>query len=162
MPGSRRQPGLTSVVARTICLVIALAGCARSQAAAPPPITVVSAFVVEVSGVKAADGYLVIQNAGPADRLTRVSSSSGGMVLLRGPGRPGAPPPRAVSEITIPAHSLVRLNPSGMHLVLTQVNPRHRKPDIILTLVFAHAGTMHVTALITNPQTDNSGYFGEE
>jgi periplasmic copper chaperone A len=162
MPGSRRQPGLTSVVAGVACLMIALASCARSQAAAPPPIAVVSAVVVEVSGIEAADGYLVIQNSGPADRLTSVSSSSGGSVLLRGPGRPGAPTARAVSEITIPAHSLVRLDPSGMHLVLTHVNPRHHKPDITLTLVFAHAGTLHVTALTTNPQTDNSGYFGDE
>lgn len=160
MPGSRRQPGLTGVIAGVVSLAAALAGCARSQAAAPPPIAVVSAVVVEVSGVGTADGYLVIQNSGPTDRLTKVSSNSGGAVLLRGPSRPGSSPARAVSEIAIPAHSLVRLDPSGMHLVLTHVNPRHQGPDITLTLVFAHAGTMRVAAHVTNPQTDNSGYFG--
>jgi copper(I)-binding protein len=162
MPGSRRQPCLTGVIAGAVSLAITLAGCARSQVTAPPPIAIVSAFVLEVSGVDTADGYLVIQNSGPADRLTKVSSSSGGTVLLRGPSRPGSSPARAVSEIPIPAHSLVRLDPSGMHLVLTYVNSRHHGPGITLTLVFAHAGTLRVTAQITNPQTDNNGYFGQE
>ncbi len=161
MPGNRRQPGLAAVIAGTVCLTAALAGCARSLADTPPPIKVSNAYVLEVSGVNTADGYLVIQNSGPADRLTKVTSSSGGAVLLRGPSRPGSSTARAVSALTIPAHSMVRLLPNSMHLVLTHVDSRHPGPQLTLTLVFAHAGTFRVSAQITNPQTQNSGYFGD-
>lgn len=139
--------------------VAAMAGCARSHAATAQPISVASAFVLEVSGDNVADGYLVIQNSGPADRLTGVSSSAGGPVLLRGPGRPGSPAASA-HDITIPAHSMVRLDPTGMHLVFTHLEPGRKAAVITLTLVFAHAGTLRVAARVTNPQTDNGGYFG--
>jgi copper(I)-binding protein len=159
MPGNRCRQAAISALAGVVSMTAALAGCASSHAA-PAPITVASAFVLEVSGADIADGYLVIQNSGPADRLTSVRSSSGGVVLMRGPAGPGSSAARAVSEISIPAHSLVRLDPTGMHLVLTHLDPKMHVPLITLTLVFAHAGTLRVVAQVTNPQTDNSGYFG--
>jgi len=160
MPGNHHWPGLTSATAGAVCLAMAITGCARPHATATP-ITVGSAFVLEVSGAHVADGYLMIQNSGAADQLTSVGASSGGAVLLRGPSRPGSAASSTVREMLIPAHSLVRLDPTGVHLVLTRLSPRREGSVIMLTLVFAHAGTLRVAAQVTNPQTDNSGYFGE-
>ena len=159
MPGNRRRSGLAGALGAAVGLAVTLAGCAGSRPAVAP-ITLTSAFVFQVSGFDIADGYLVIQNTGPADRLTRVSSSVGGAVLMSGPARPGSARARTVTDVAIPAHSTVRLDPTGMHLVLTHLDPMQPGSDVTLTLVFARAGRMRVAAQVSNPQTDNSGYFG--
>lgn len=139
--------------------VLALAGCA-STARSGHPIELASAYVVDSDGPASLDAYVVIRNSGPADHLVKVTSSAGGTVLLRGPSRPGSPSGRTVSELAIPADSLVRLIPTGVHLVIVHSGPVRRGRFVTLTLTFAHAGTVRIPAQVTNllgNPTANSG-----
>ena len=45
------------------------------------------------------------------------------------------------------------------HLVITDSGPMKSGTEITLTPRFAHAGTYHVAAEVTNPQTGGSSYF---
>ena len=139
--------------------VVTLAGC-TAQKPAVVPIRVGNAFVMQSSGVQALAGYLVISNAGAADRLVSVRSSAGGKVVLLGPSTSEGPAARAVSQFVIPGHRLTRLDPTGNHLEIIGSSPLHEGNDVTLTLVFARAGAMHVVAQVSNPQTDSGGYFG--
>lgn len=139
--------------------VAMLAGC-TTQRPVVVPIRVGNAFVMQSSGVKTLAGYLVISNLGSADRLLSVRSNAGGKVVLFGPSTSGGPAARTLSQLLIPGHQLTRLDPTGNHLVIFGSRPLHVGNDITLTLVFAHAGTMHVAAQVSNPQTDSGGYLG--
>jgi copper(I)-binding protein len=134
-------------------------GCARAGASTTS-IKLTSAYVIQPTGPGVVDGYLVIQNLGTADRLIAVRSSAGGMVVLRGPTAQDASEIRSVAELGIPGHSLVRLDPASVHLVITRSGPMRQGTDIKLTLVFAHAGTITVAAQVTNFQSGGNTYFG--
>jgi copper(I)-binding protein len=156
--GARRWIALP-LIAGLPAVVVALAGC-TVQKPAVVPIKVGNAFVMQSSGVQTLAGYLVISNAGSADRLVSVHSSAGGKVVLLGPSTSEGPAARAVSQFVIPGHRLTRLDPTGNHLEIIGSSPLHEGNDVMLTLVFARAGTMHVVAQVSNPQTDSGGYFG--
>ena len=66
---------------------------------------------------------------------------------------------RTVTDIPIPADTMVRLNPDSYHLLITGAGAMHDGKDIWLRLTFADAGTITVLALVTNPQTGGSSYF---
>lgn len=159
MPHGTRLRSLAAPAGGLVIAVLALAGCGQ-QHSPVKSIQVASAYVMQSTGVKAPDGYLVIANAGPADQLLAVHSSAGGQVVML--GRPSADVSAAVAlhSLAIPGHRLTRFDPTGMHLEILNSGPLHQGTDITLTLVFAHAGTLHVLAQINNPQTGNSGYFG--
>jgi len=142
-----------------LAALAALAGC-TAQKPTIVPIRVGNAFVMQSSGVQRLSGYLVISNAGSADRLVSVRSNAGGKVVMLGPSTSDGPAARAVSHVLIPGHRLTRLDPTGNHLELIGSGPLHEGNDVTLTLVFAHAGTMHVVAQVSNAQTDSGGYFG--
>ena len=105
--------------------------------------------------------YLDIRNNGHADRLIAVHTSVGGTVQLRAPGarRAGTLIMHTVTDIPVPADSLVQLNPDSYHLLITGAGPMHDGKDIMLRLTFANAGTITVLALVTNPQSGGSSYF---
>jgi copper(I)-binding protein len=145
-------------VITSLVLAAGLTGCSGQHLSAPP-IKVASAYVMLLSGSGDVDAYLVIQNSGAADRLLTARSSAGGTVILRGLTSPG-PTIRTVSALRIPGRSIVRLAPTGIHLVITQSGPMHQGTDVTLTLVFAHAGTVRVAAEVTNPQRGGNTYFG--
>jgi copper(I)-binding protein len=147
------------VLAGTGLASTGLAGCARLRPAAPL-ITLTSAYVLQPTGPGTVDGYLVIQNSGSADQLLAVRSSAGGTVMLRGPVADGAAAVRTVRALTIPGHSIVRLDPADIHLVIIRSGPMRHGTDITLTLVFARAGTVRVAAQVTNPQRGGNTYFG--
>jgi periplasmic copper chaperone A len=153
----------TTVASRALIGVIAAAaavtGCARQQAAGPP-IKIASAYVMQSAGANAVAAYLVIANSGPADRLLSVRSSAGGRVLMVGPARRGPAATSALSELSVPAHSLTRLDPSGYHFEIVRSGRLHQGTDVTLTLVFAHAGTIRVPAQVNNPANNNGGYLG--
>ncbi|HET9897991.1 MAG TPA: copper chaperone PCu(A)C [Streptosporangiaceae bacterium] len=149
---ARRAGGL-------IVAVLALAGCGEQHAPARS-IQVTSAYVMQGNGTKAPDGYLVIANSGPADQLLAVRSSAGGRVLMLGPHSAVVPAAAGLRQLTIPGHRLTRFNPTGMHLEILHSGPLHQGTYVALTLVFAHAGTLHILAQVNNPQTASSGYFG--
>jgi copper(I)-binding protein len=105
--------------------------------------------------------YLDIRNNGHADRLIAVHTSVGGTVQLRAPGarHAGTLAMYTVTDIPVPADSLVQLNPDSYHLLITGAGPMHDGKDITLQLTFADAGTITVLALVTNPESGGSSYF---
>jgi copper(I)-binding protein len=139
-------------------LAALLAGCGEARASGPA-ITLLSGQVTEPNSDDITNAYVIVQNTGPAIQLIGARSSAGGTVALRSPARHGEMVMRTVSAITIPAHSLFRLDPSGSHLLITGSGPMKAGTEITLTLVFAHAGTFSVPAMVTNPQSGGSSYF---
>ena len=105
--------------------------------------------------------YLDIRNNGAADELMSVSTSVGGTVELRGPVTKGVSPVvmHTVKDIPIAADATTQLIPNSYHLLITDPGAMHDGKDIYLTLTFAHAGSMTVIALVTNPQNGGSSYF---
>jgi periplasmic copper chaperone A len=156
--GSRSALARTSLVAVLLVLGAALAGCSAAQASGSP-IELATAYVGQPQGSSPTDAYLVIRNNGEADRLVSARTSVGGTVTLRGPAgrQPGVM--RNVSALPIPAHSFMRLDPNGFHLVISGAGRMKPGTDITLTLVFAKAGPVQVAAEVTNPQTGGSSYF---
>ena len=135
-----------------------LAGCGQAQRSGPA-ITLLSAQVTEPNAQGVTAAYVIVQNTGPAIQLVGARTSAGGAIALRSPGSTEPIVMRTVSAITIPAHSLFRLDPSGSHLLITGSGPMKAGTEITLTLVFAHAGTFSVPAMVTNPQSGGSSYF---
>jgi len=123
------------------------------------PIKLASAYVILPADAGVIDGYLVIQNSGSADRLLAVSSSAGGQILLRGPAGLG-PAVHTVGTLRIPSHSVVRLDPASIHLVITQSHPLRDGTEVMLTLVFAQAGAVRIAAQVTNMLSNGGNYIG--
>jgi periplasmic copper chaperone A len=145
-----------------LTLGIALAGCARAQASGPR-MELATAYV-GAPQAGSTDAYLVIRNNGAADRLVSATSSAGGTVTLRGPASGHAVSTsgsgmRSIAAISVPAHTLIRLDPNGYHLVIRGSGPMKAGTEITLTLRFAKAGTYKVAAEVTNAETGGSSYF---
>jgi len=136
----------------------ALAGCAQ-KAAAAASLQLGTAYVEVPSAGGTTEAYLVIQDKGPADRLTSARTSVGGRVIFRAPVRSGGTMMKTVPDIRIPADSLVRLSPDGAHMLITGAGPMKGGTQITLTLVFAQGGTLSVVADVTNPASGGSSYF---
>lgn len=140
----------------------ALAGCSASNEYDGPPLAATAAYVqVPKSTGAETVGYLDIRNNGPADTLESVTTSVGGTVTLRGPERPHMSPVvmRTVKSIPVPGQSTTQLIPNSYHLLLKGEGPMRDGKDITLHLKFAHAGTITVLALVTNPQNGGASYF---
>lgn len=158
-PNGRPITAASRALIGLVTAAVVVTGCAQHQAAVAP-IKIASAFVLQSAGANTVAGYLVIGNSGPADRLLSVRSSAGGRVLIVGPGTRRLSATSAVSELSVPGHSVTRLDPSGYHLEIIRSGRLHQGTDITLTLVFARAGTMRVPAEVNNPAADNGGYLG--
>jgi copper(I)-binding protein len=135
---------------------LAVAGCS-----AHGPVGVASAYIPAPSTPGVTVAYLQIRNNGTADQLVAVHTSVGGTVSLRAPITRGTQvmSMRNVSAIPIPADSTVRLDPNSYHLLITGAGPLRGGKAITLSLTFAHAGTITVIALVTDPQSGGSSYF---
>jgi len=157
--GIRVGAGAGLIASVGLIAAAGLAGCSGAQASSVP-IKVASAYVLQSTSAGVTDGYLVIQNAGSVDRLLAVRSSAGGTIIPRGPIAPGTTAVQTVSALRIPGHSLVRLDPGDIHLVVTGSRPMRQGTNVTLTLVFARAGIIKVAAEVTNPQTGGNTYFG--
>ncbi|HMD93320.1 MAG TPA: copper chaperone PCu(A)C [Trebonia sp.] len=151
-----RAAGLVSAA---VLAALAMAGCSSARAGASS-IAPTAAYIQQPTG-KTTVGYLDIRNNGTADRLMSVSTSVGGTVELRGPVRAGVSPVimHTVTDIPIPAHALTQLIPDSYHLLITGAGPMHDGKDITLRLTFAHAGTITILALVTNPESGGASYF---
>lgn len=144
-----------------ILAALAVAGCSAHRGNGSD-IIMNSAYVQAPPATgKATVGYLDIRNDGAADTLVSVTTSVGGTVELRGPVTFGATPVRmrTVPSIPIPPDATTQLIPNSYHLLITGAGPMHDGKDITLKLKFAHAGTISVLALVTNPQNGGSSYF---
>lgn len=150
---------LARTLVGSIAIAATMTGCTQHLVAVAP-IKITSAYVMQSSGANALAAYLVIANSGPADRLLSVRSSAGGQVFMVGPDTGGPSATSALGDLAVAAHGLTRLDPSGYHLEIVHSGRLHQGTDVTLTLVFAHAGTMHVPAQVNNPGNSNSGYLG--
>jgi copper(I)-binding protein len=137
----------------------AVAGCSIARGDSSG-IAATAAYVRSPTG-KTTVGYLDIRNNGNADQLISVSTSVGGTVTFRAPVRAGVAPVimHTVPDIPIPANSMTRLVPDSYHLLITGAGPMQDGKDIKLRLKFAHAGTITILALVTNPESGGSSYF---
>jgi periplasmic copper chaperone A len=149
----------TSAIGGALLLALGVSGCATANASSSLSIT--SAYVPQPTTPGMTVAYLDIRNNGHADRLLGVHTSVGGTVQLRAPGvrHAGTLTMHTVTDIPIPADSLVQLNPDSYHLLITGAGPMHDGKDITLQLTFANAGTITIIALVTNPQNGGSSYF---
>lgn len=152
---------MTAAVAMT---ALTAAGCSAASAGGggSSSIAPTGAYVQQPSATgKATVGYLDIRNNGAADELMSVTTSVGGTVALRAPVRRGATPVvmRTVRGIPIPANTMTQLVPNDYHLLITGTGPMKDGKDITLKLRFAHAGTITILALVTNPTSSDSGGF---
>jgi copper(I)-binding protein len=165
MPGPRRPSGrrlCRSVLTPAVAIALAaglVAGCGGDPQPPGPTLSLLSAQVTEPNSGGITDAYVMVENKGPAVRLIGARSSAGGTVALRSPKQAGVAVMRTVSSISIPAHSLFRLDPSGSHLLITDSGPMKAGTEITLTLIFAHAGTISAQAMVTNPANGGSSYF---
>ena len=148
-----------AIAGAAVLAAMAIAGCSKASAGTSS-ISATAAYVPVPTG-KTTVGYLDIRNNGTlADQLDSVTTSVGGTVQLRGPERPGAPViMHTVSAIQIPAGTMVQLVPNSYHLLITGAGPMHDGKDITLNLKFAHAGTITILALVTNPNNGGGSYF---
>jgi periplasmic copper chaperone A len=141
---------------------LAMAGCSAAQAAGTGDSSIVAtaAYVQQPTG-KTTVGYLDIRNNGAPDRLVSVSTSVGGTVTFRAPLRPGVSPVvmHTVPDIPVPADSMLQLVPNSYHLLISNAGPMYDGKDITLRLTFAHAGSITILALVTNPESGGSSYF---
>jgi copper(I)-binding protein len=154
-----RAAARTAAAACLLAVTAAVAGCAQQAAAAP--IEVGTAYVNMPSSSGTTQAYLIIQNNGAADRVTSARTSAGGIVTFRGPAGHGVSVMRSVPDIAIPARTTVRLDPDGFHMDITGAHRMRAGTEITLTLVFARAGKMSVSALVTSPETGGSSYLGD-
>ena len=153
--GTVRKATASLVAVLGACLA---AGC-TVPAQAGPVIKLSSAQVSEPGASRITDVYVDVQNNGPQTKLISARLSVGGDVTLRSPVHSGQVVMRTVSSITIPAKSFVGLDPNGSHLLVTDAGPMKSGTEITLTLVFAHAGTFSVPAMVTNPESGGASYF---
>jgi periplasmic copper chaperone A len=139
---------------------VAMAGCSAAEGATGSGIAATAAYVQQPTG-KTTVGYLDIRNNGGADRLISVSTSVGGTVTFRAPVRAGVAPivMHTVPDIPIAADAMTQLIPNSYHLLITGAGPMHDGKDITLRLTFAHAGSITIYALVTNPATGGGSYF---
>jgi periplasmic copper chaperone A len=142
---------------------LTMAGCSAAQAASgDSSIVATAAYVQQPTATgKATVGYLDIRDNGTADELISVTTSVGGTVTFRAPERAGVSPVvmHTVADIPIGADAMTQLVPNSYHLIITGAGPMHDGKDITLTLRFAHAGTITILALVTNPESGGSSYF---
>ncbi len=157
--GPARRGGRAVLTACLVALAAAgLTGC-YARASAAPSISLSTAFVPQPDAAGQTVGYLLIRNNGRQDRLISARTSAGGRVTFAAPVPGGSNATRTIASVPIPADSVVRLYPAGPHLLITGARRLHGGRNITLTLTFAHAGPVSVTAQVTNPQTGGSSYF---
>ena len=149
---------MIGVACATVAAAAAMAGCSTARHGSS--IAATAAYIQQPTG-KTTVGYLDIRNNGAADRLISVSTSVGGTVEFRAPLRKGVTPivMHTVSDIPIPANSTTELVPDSYHLLISEPGPLQDGKAITLRLTFAHAGTITILALVTNPESGGSSYF---
>jgi copper(I)-binding protein len=152
----RRLTSLLGSTAVVLAAALGIAGCS-----AHGPVGAASAYIPVPTTPGVTVAYLQIRNNGPADRLVAAHTSVGGTVSLRAPVTRGMQvmAMRNVTTIPIPAQSTVRLDPNSYHLLITGAGSMPSGKAITLSLTFAHAGTITVIAVVTNPESGGSSYF---
>jgi copper(I)-binding protein len=155
---ARRMARAAAAAGLVVLAAAGLTGC-YAKASAAPSVELSTAVVPEPAVSGETTAYLVIRNNSGPDRLIRVRTSAGGRVTFRAPAGHGSLIMHTVPAISIPGHNVIRLVPNSVHLLIKGARSMRGAKEITLTLVFAHAGAMSVTAEVTNPETGGSSYF---
>ena len=152
----RKLTSLLGIAGLVVAATLSVSGCSASG-----PIGVANAYIPSPTTPGDSVAYLLIRNNGAADQLVAAHTSAGGEVSLRAPVTHGTTvmAMRTVGAIPIPADSTVHLDPDSYHLLITGAGTMTGGKAITLTLTFAHAGTVSVVALVTNPESGGSSYF---
>jgi copper(I)-binding protein len=157
---ARRPRRLTLAVIAALALLatLGLSGCG----AAKTSIKTTSAYVPQPTTPGTTVAYMDIRNySKTADRLVSATTSVGGQVSFLAPDgmRSGTMVMKLVRNLTVPAGSLLRLNPNSFRLRITGAGHLEGGKDIIINLRFAHAGKVAVVALVTDPASGGGSYF---
>jgi copper(I)-binding protein len=92
-------------------------------------------------------GYLKISNAGPADTLTGVRSAAAAKVEMhRMVTKAGTMTMERIDSVPVPAGGTVEFGKGGAHLMLMNPRPLEVGERVPLTLHFATAGDVTVSA----------------
>lgn len=142
-------------------IAVVAASLSVSGCSARGPVAAANAYIPAPTTPGDTVAYLQIRNNGAADELVAAHTSVGGTVTLRAPVTHGTQVTamRNVSEIPIPADSTVRLDPNSYHLLINGAGSMPSGKAITVTLTFAHAGTISIIALVTDPESGGSSYF---
>src|ERR1700758_4690852 len=121
----RRLTAVLGIAGAVLLAALGVTGCGTASAAGS--ISITSAYVPQPTTPGTTVAYLDIRNNGRADRLVAAHTSVGGTVQLRArvESPTGALVMRPVSDIPIPADSLVRLTPDSYQLLITGAGPMH-------------------------------------
>ena len=117
-----------------------------SSAAAEPP-TVSDAWIrATPPGARTAAAYLTITSSGTADRLLGATTPVAGAVEIHTHvAEAGLQRMVRLEELTLPAGESVRLEPGGLHLMLTDIAPPLAPGmSVAFALRFATAGTVEI------------------
>jgi copper(I)-binding protein len=137
---------------------LALSGCGSPTAT----IATTSAYIPQPTTPGSTVVYMDIRNNGKVpDQLISATTSVGGQVSFLAPDgmRSGTMIMKLVQKLTIPAQSMLRMNPNSFRLRITGAGHMQGGKDVILTLRFAHGGNVTVIALVTNPESGGGSYF---
>ena len=155
--GPRR---LATAAAAALALVatLGLSGCGSATAT----IATTSAYIPQPTKPGTTVAYMDIRNNGKTkDQLVSATTSVGGQVSLLAPDgiRSGTRIMKVVPNLTIPAESMLRMNPNSYRLQITGAGHMQGGKDVFITLRFAHAGKVTVVALVTDPESGGGSYF---
>lgn len=163
VPPDQARPVTASILAGLTGLattILLLAGCASASAPPASQISLLNAFIMQPGGSGSVAAYLVISNRGAADKLLSVHCGAGGIVALIDPAAPGSTAIQNLRTVQIPSHSVLRMSPAGLRLIILNPGPMRTGKAVALTLDFARAGPITIQAEVTNSQTGGSSYFG--
>jgi copper(I)-binding protein len=152
----RKVTSLLGVAATVVVTALSVTGCSASG-----PVSAGNAYIPVPTTPGSTVAYLEIRNNGAADELVGVQTSAGGTVTLRAPRAAGTQvmAMHNVTDIAIPSDTTVHLAPNTYHLLITGATGLQSGKAITLRLTFEHAGTISITALVTNPESGGSSYF---
>ena len=153
-----RRLATAAIAALALVATLALSGCG----AASTPIATTSAYIPQPTKPGTTVVYMDIRNNSKSnDQLVSATTSVGGQVSLLAPDgiRSGTRIMKVVPTLTIPADTMLRLNPNSYRLQITGAGHMQGGKDVFLTLHFAHAGKVSVVALVTDPESGGGSYF---
>ena len=134
---------------------LALAGGAWAHEAKLGALTLSNLTVKpSLNGVNNTAGYLMVMNAGPADRLVSASCDCAKTVEIHRMARQGGVMRMAKVEggMEVPAKGMLNLAPGGDHLMLLGLKaPLKEGTDVTMTLTFAKAGSVTTKFHVKTP-----------
>lgn len=121
--------------------------------AAAPSVAVQDAWSRATMSTDTGGVYLTIVNHGAADDVIGATTPFATKVQLHTMTMTGnVMQMRPIADLPIPAGQTTRLDPNGIHIMLTDMtHPLHRGESFPITLRFRHAGAVTTTVHVAGP-----------